>query len=343
MAATNGDMSVALCAKIRELEAALQEEKERRVANDQRVQEKTREIMNKLKNNCTAEVQNLTEELQEARAQAEAAKQLVARLVELDWALLPGAACCCLLPAYLPAGVGKEAEAKAGLAVEATRQEAEARRQSRKEQDALQKELELLKADIASKAAGEEAKQQAANEMTAEVEQLQAACAAEAQRADAAETAAKASQEEAERMRFGEADTMKQAEDALAVLLQERDARQAELGQTEAVFDSQVATDEAIRADLEEASSAANTDKQALQELINVRQNDVSSRSGAADAEQQTLAALQEGLRAGGAAAKATAAELWQVIKPLRAGGPKRGEEGGKRETADTCRLAGGM
>ena len=49
-------MSVALCAKIRELEAALQEEKERLVANDQRVQEKTREIMNKLKNNCTAEV-----------------------------------------------------------------------------------------------------------------------------------------------------------------------------------------------------------------------------------------------------------------------------------------------
>ncbi len=94
MAATSGDMSVALCAKTRELEAALQEEKERRVANDQRVQEKTREIMNKLKNNCTAEVQNLTEELQEARAQAEAAKQLVARLVELDWALLPAAACC---------------------------------------------------------------------------------------------------------------------------------------------------------------------------------------------------------------------------------------------------------
>ena len=145
MAATNGDMSVALCAKTRELEAALREDKERRVVNDQRVQEKTREIMNKLKSCCTAEVLNLTEELQEARTQAEAAKQLVAGLVELDWALLPGAACCCLLPAYLPAGVGKEAEAEAGLAVKAMRQEAEARRQSRKEQDALQKERELLK------------------------------------------------------------------------------------------------------------------------------------------------------------------------------------------------------
>ena len=138
----------------------------------------------------------------------------------------------------LAESLDKEETAHAGLAV------------SRKQQAALQKELDVLKADIASEAAGAEAKQQTANEMTAEVEQLQAACAAEAQRADAAETAAKASQEEAERMRFGEADAMKKAEEALAVLTQEREAQQcrvSELRLLQAELGRQAVVVQAIR------------------------------------------------------------------------------------------------
>ena len=140
---------------------------------------------------------------------------------------------------------------------------------SREEQNALQKELEVRKADIASKAAGAKAKQQMANDiwhgMTAEVKRLQAVCAAEAQRADAAETAATASQEEAERMRSGEADAMKQAKEALAVLTHEQRALQAELGQFKADFTSKMAKQEQlarIRADLDRLQSAHMAESQ---------------------------------------------------------------------------------
>ena len=311
--------------------AALQEECERRAASEQRVKEETRAFFNKLRNDCNAQAEVVHGELVETM-------QLLAN---------------------------QKAEAKAGLAV------------SREQQDALQKELEVLKADIASEAAGAEAfYHQAAKNVTAEVEQLQAACAAEAQRADAAETAAKASQEEAERMRSGEADAMKQAEEALAVLTQEREALQAELGQTEAEQQVVVAMRaeferlqsahmaESQRADAaetaakdrqeeanrlrssladaskraEEALSAANADKQAMQEQITDLQNDVSSRSSAADAEQQRLSALQEEcerLKAGQAAAEAMAAEPWQETEL----GQKTFQQGIEEFKAEVARL----
>ena len=89
----------------------------------------------------------------------------------------------------------------------------------------------------------------------------------------------------------------------------------------------------------EKALSAANADKQALLEIIMVRQNDASSRSSATDAEQQRLAALQgecERLRAEHAAAERMVACLRQETEMLRAEGSEAwgegaGEEGNSR------------
>ena len=166
-------------------------------------------------------------------------------------------------------------------------------------------------------------------------------------------------------MRSGEADAMKQAEEALAVLTQEREALQAELGQTEA--EQQVVV--AMRAEFErlqsvhmaesrreaadtreaslprgclvapdrdrgimyvtdvdtsawwtlpsrvedEALSAVNVDKQALQEQIDDQQDDVSIKPSTVDAKQQRSTTLQEEcehLKAEHAAAEVTAARI---------------------------------
>ena len=160
-------------------------------------------------------------------------------------------------------------------------------------------------------------------------------------------------------MRSGEADAMKQAEEALAVLMHavdEREALQEELRQMEADFVSQAdaaetaAKDRQEEADrlrssiadaskqAEEALSAANADKQAMQEQITDLQNDVSSRSSAADAEQQRLSALQEEcerLKAGQAAAEAMAAELWQETEL----GQKTFQQGIEEFKAEVARL----
>ena len=85
---------------------------------------------------------------------------------------------------------------------------------AKQENDALQAELDQVKADSASNAAAREGEQRQAAATRAELQQAQSNHAAERQRADAAETASKQSQEEAERLRSGEDDALQQSEAA---------------------------------------------------------------------------------------------------------------------------------
>ena len=112
---------------------------------------------------------------------------------------------------------------------------------AKQENDALQAELDQVKADSASNAAAREGEQRQAAATRAELQQAQSNHAAERQRADAAETAAKQSQEEAERLRSGEDDALQQSEAALAAARQEKEALQAELQQAKSDLTSNAA------------------------------------------------------------------------------------------------------
>ena len=105
---------------------------------------------------------------------------------------------------------------------------------SKEDNDALQNQLEVLKAASTSKAEDAETQQQTVEELQIEMARLRSTHAAETERADSAEAAARAGQEEVHRLCSGGEDALQQTEAALTAAKQENDALQAELDQVKA-------------------------------------------------------------------------------------------------------------
>ena len=173
---------------------------------------------------------------------------------------------------------------------------------SKEDNDALQNQLEVLKAASTSKAEDAETQQQTVEGLQIEMARLRSTHAAETERADSAEAAARAGQEEVHRLCLGGEDALQQTEAALTAAKQENDALQAELDQVKADSASNAAAREgeqrqaaATRAELQQAQSnhAAERQRADAAETASKQSQEEAERlrSGEDDALQQSEAA----------------------------------------------------
>ena len=173
---------------------------------------------------------------------------------------------------------------------------------SKEDNDALQNQLEVLKAASTSKAEDAETQQQTVEELQIYIAHLRSTHAAETERADSAEAAARAGQEEVHRLCSGGEDALQQTEAALTAAKQENDALQAELDQVKADSASNAAAREgeqrqaaAPRAELQQALSNHAAERQradAAETAAKQSQEEAERlRSGEDDALQQSEAA----------------------------------------------------